>query len=286
MQYFSFHTHSSFCDGKASIEEVCKSAIKQGIKAIGFSSHAPVAFKTEWAMKMEDLSDYVAEVERCKKLFAGQLEIYRSLETDFIAHDKSIPFDVVREMAKLDYIIGSVHLVNNPEKDDAIWFLDGPSINYDNGINNIFDGDAQRAVIAYYQQMQAMVKTQKPDMIAHMDKVVMNNKGRYFKESDVWYQQIMEETLRIIADYSTIIEINTRGIYRGKYHTWFPCESVIKQCAELDIPLTISVDAHHPDELTSGFDDALNALKKYGVKCISVFEAGKWKQKDIKDILV
>lgn len=285
MQYFSYHTHSSFCDGKNDIEEVCKRAVEQGLTAVGFSSHAPVPFKTAWAMPFERLSDYIIEVERCRKRFEGRLNVYLALEADFIAYDKSVPFTTWRRLVKPDYIIGSVHLVNNPQKEDAIWFLDGPEADYEKRVGTCFDGDIRAGVRQYYKQLQEMIVTQKPDVVAHMDKVVMNNKGRFFSESDDWYREIMEETLNFIAKEKTIVEVNTRGIYRGKYHTWFPNADVIKRCVELEIPLTVSVDAHRADELKCGFDDAVRGLNAAGCKQISVFEAGCWKQKPIDDVM-
>ncbi|MBS2212383.1 histidinol-phosphatase [Carboxylicivirga mesophila] len=285
MKYFSYHTHSSFCDGKASVEEVCISAIKQGLSSIGFSSHAPVMFETAWAMRFEDLSAYVEEVERCKIKYKDQIKIYRSLEADYIGEGKSIPFHEWRKLGQLDYLIGSVHLVTNPAKRNGLWFLDGPSTNYDKGIKQCFDGDARRAVEQYYAQIREMVQVQKPDVIAHMDKVVMNNKKDYFSESNTWYKDAMEETLQVIAASSVIVEVNTRGIYRGKYHTWFPNENVIQRCVELDIPLTVSVDAHHPSELCSGFQEAATGLKASGCKYLSVYEDEVWKQIPISDVI-
>jgi len=284
MQYFSYHTHSDFCDGKTSVDDVCDKAIELGLKAVGFSSHAPVPFETKWAMKFQNMENYVSELERCKIKYAGQLEIYRSLETDFISESRSISFDTYRKLARLDYIIGSVHLVYNAQK-DVLWFLDGPAENYDKGLNECFDGDIEAAVSQYYRQIQEMVQTQKPDVIAHMDKVVMNNKGRFFSEDDLWYKNIMEQTLQVIAAEGCIVEVNTRGIYRGKYHTWFPCEAVLRRCIELEIPLTISVDAHHPDELTAGFDNAIMALNRMGCTSVAVFDKGVWKQKSIAAVM-
>ncbi|MCT4587454.1 MAG: histidinol-phosphatase [Carboxylicivirga sp.] len=285
MPYFSFHTHSDFCDGKASVEEVCQKALELGFSAVGFSSHAPVAFDTTWAMQFQNLESYIKEVNRCRLKYRGQLNIYRSLETDFVSQTRSIPFSTYRNLGQLDYIIGSVHLVNNPEKNGDLWFLDGPVENYEKGLKACFDGDIKKAVTQYYRQIQEMVLTQKPDLIAHMDKVVMNNKGRFFSEEEEWYQSIMEETLQIIAKAGVIIEVNTRGVYRGKYHTWFPNEQVISRCIELNIPLTISVDAHHPDELNAGFDEALTMLKKAGCPSLSFFEGKSWKQIPINDVI-
>ena len=40
----NLHTHSLFCDGKNSLEEMVKEAITQDFTSIGFSSHAYTAF--------------------------------------------------------------------------------------------------------------------------------------------------------------------------------------------------------------------------------------------------
>ncbi|MBS2097727.1 histidinol-phosphatase [Carboxylicivirga linearis] len=284
MKYFSFHTHSHFCDGKAHMSEVCKKAAELGLSALGFSSHAPVPFSTKWAMKFEDAIEYRKAIAHYKDEYKNQLDIYAALEADYIPLGKSINYDIWRQMLELDYIIGSVHLVMNPEFPDDLWFLDGPSENYEIGINECFGGDVKKAVRQYYHQIQEMVRTQKPDVIAHMDKVIMNNKGRFFREEDKWYQELVEQTLQVIADSNTIIEVNTRGIYRGKYHTFFPNEKIIKRCVELDIPLTISVDAHHPDELKKEFDHAVNVIKDQGGNSILYFNQGQWEQLPIDGV--
>jgi histidinol-phosphatase (PHP family) len=38
----SYHVHSSYCDGKNSLEEMALSAIAKNFTHLGFSSHAPV----------------------------------------------------------------------------------------------------------------------------------------------------------------------------------------------------------------------------------------------------
>ncbi len=284
MNYFSFHTHSTFCDGKASMEDVCQKAIDLDLSALGFSSHAPVPFTTPWAMKFEDVMEYKKEIDRCKDLFGSKLKIYSALEADYIPNDRSVSYDAWKKMLDLDYIIGSVHLVQNPNDPDGLWFLDGPSENYENGVNIVFGGDIKAAVQQYYLQIQEMVVTQQPDVIAHFDKVIMNNKGRFFTEDEKWYQDVLEETLQVIKGTGTIIEVNTRGIYRGKYHTFFPCESIIKRCIDLQIPLTVSVDAHHPDELIAEFENGLKTIKELGGQHVSYFNEGKWEQLLIKDV--
>ncbi|MCU4165162.1 histidinol-phosphatase [Carboxylicivirga caseinilyticus] len=284
MKYFSFHTHSHYCDGKVPMSEVCEEAAKIGLAAIGFSSHAPVPFETSWALKFEDGLKYRNEITKLKLEYADRMEIYAALEADYIPLNKSLSFDTWRKMLDLDYIIGSVHLVFNPEVPNELWFLDGPAENYEKGVIECFGGDIRKAVTQYYNQLKEMVITQKPDVIAHMDKVVMNNKNRFFTEEDDWYQKLVEETLLEIAKQGTIVEVNTRGIYRGKYHTFFPNERIIKRCIELKIPLTVSVDAHHSDELKSEFDNAVETIKKCGGTSVSFFNKGYWEQLPIGDV--
>ncbi|WP_430810045.1 MULTISPECIES: histidinol-phosphatase [unclassified Carboxylicivirga] len=285
MKYFSYHTHSLFCDGNAGVQAMCESAIEQGLNGLGFASHAPLMLDTSYAMKLEDLQAYVEELEKCRHLFQNRLKVYRALEADYITNDLSIPFDIWRKLGQLDYIIGSVHLVSNPDKPGKLWFLDGPSSNYDKGIAECFDGNARWAVERYYAQIREMVQTQEPDVIAHVDKVVMNNKKGYFAEMDTWYQNALEETLQVIAASSAIVEINTRGIYRGKYNSWFPNKQVIRRCVELGIALTVSVDAHSTNELRAGFKEAVLYLQEAGSEVISVFEQDGWKQIPIIDVL-
>nr|WP_321452216.1 PHP domain-containing protein [uncultured Carboxylicivirga sp.] len=90
MKYFSFHTHSHFCDGKAPMKDVCKRAVAEGLSAIGFSSHAPVPFSSTWAMKFEDALEYRKAIDQFKYEYKNQLNIYAALEADYIPLGKSV----------------------------------------------------------------------------------------------------------------------------------------------------------------------------------------------------
>ena len=41
MAFFNYHTHTTFCDGKSTPEEIVLEAIRLGMDTIGFSGHAP-----------------------------------------------------------------------------------------------------------------------------------------------------------------------------------------------------------------------------------------------------
>ena len=114
MDLCTYHSHCTFCDGKAPAEEFVKAAISAGFHSYGISSHSPLPFETRWSLSKANLEAYLQEIERLKKLYAGQIELYVGLEIDYLNDDWGPSSDYFQQMP-LDYRIGSVHLVTNGE---------------------------------------------------------------------------------------------------------------------------------------------------------------------------
>ncbi|WP_421919721.1 histidinol-phosphatase [Marinifilum sp.] len=274
MTYFSYHTHSSYCDGKENPEDYIKQGILQGLRAIGFSSHAPIPVATAWAMKTSNIDSYIQEINQLKEKYKNEIEVYLSLELDYIP-GVSKSFSEWKKNYGLDYTIGSVHLVK-AESEEELWFLDGPDTNYTIGLQKLFKGDIKKAVTAYFKQVIEMIETQSPDVVGHVDKVKMNNKGRYFSETDEWYIHLLDKSLDVIEKAGSIVEVNTRGIYKKKSDKLFPDDYFLKQCHKRNIDVTISSDAHHPKELLCYFEETRNYLKLIGFESVTVFHKGEW----------
>jgi len=257
------HTHSSFCDGKAPLRSFVEEAIKQNFRILGFSGHAPVNIPNNFAIKTDELLDYCNEVNLLKKEYKDTIDIYLGLEADYIP-TITTDFDVFRQTCNLDYIIGSVHLVvtNGAKK---FWFIDGPDYNvYDEGLTTIFNGDIKSGVQAYFSQINEMIITQKPEVVGHLDKVKMHNNERYFSLSERWYEQQMEQSLEIIKANGSIVEVNTRGLYKKRCDDLFPGSRWLPVMHEMGIPVMINSDAHHPGDLLLEYDFALEQVKKAG----------------------
>ncbi|MEG1572451.1 MAG: hypothetical protein RR328_02780 [Bacteroidales bacterium] len=114
--------------------------------------------------------------------------------------------------------------------------------------------------------MNEMLQVEKPTILAHFDKITMNNKGRYFSQDEPWYHKLVQESIDVIKQNDTIVEINTRGLYKGRSDDFFPCKFIIQQLKQAKIPTTISLDAHKLEELSQGFDNAYNCLLSFGYK--------------------
>lgn len=277
MKFFNLHTHSHFCDGKEAPEEFVKQAIELGFHTLGFSSHAPVPFENKFALKEDRLDEYFNTIRNLKKKYKTQIQLLLSLEIDYIPGITK-DFSEFSKSGKLDYTIGGVHLIRNKEV-DGLWFIDGPyQEKYDEGLKIVFNGHARKGVEVYYNQVLEMIATQKPDIIAHFDKIKMHNKNRFFSEEEGWYKDIVWKILKYIASKTDcIIEVNTRGLYKKRCDTFFPGPEILEQIHHLNIPITLSSDAHNPEELDGYYPEALSLLKDIGFKELVCFE-GKTKK--------
>ena len=97
----NLHTHTVFCDGSATAEELVREAIEKGFTSLGFSGHAYASYGLSYCIKDEDA--YIAEIKRLKKKYESDIEVYLGIEEDaFEEADRS----------KYEYLIGSMHYVN------------------------------------------------------------------------------------------------------------------------------------------------------------------------------
>ena len=84
MQLFNLHTHSNFSDGKANAEDVVIEAINQGLEVLGFSDHSPVPFENSFAIKNNEVHNYISTIKSLKEKYQDKIDIYCSMEMDFI----------------------------------------------------------------------------------------------------------------------------------------------------------------------------------------------------------
>lgn len=268
----NLHTHTRFSDGSGTPEQYCEEAIRQGFSVLGFSDHSPVPFENTFAIKLGHLDKYVDSILKLKEKFNSQEQPFRvflGLEIDYIPGVSDI-FAFLRNNYPFDYLIGSVHLVKN-ENTGKLWFIDGPEISiYDKGLQEVFGGDIRLAVTTYFRQLQSMIRLQKPDIIGHLDKIKMYNRGRYFSEKDPWYLDLIKETLELIKENRCVAEVNTRGLYKKRAETFFPGPEILGMIKQLNIPVTVVSDAHKPSELSMGFDDAYITLKSLGFRSTTI----------------
>jgi len=273
----NFHTHTHYCDGSSAPEDYVIRALESGLESIGFSGHAPVPFENNFAIQdISSLESYVSEVLEIKEKYKGNIHVFLALEADHIPGITWDFQDFIQDY-NLDYIIGSVHLVKS--KQDDLWFIDGPDRSiWQQGLKDYFGGNIKEAVSAYFLQLIDMIETQQPDVIGHLDKIKMHNRDEYFLEEDPWYFELVMETLNAVKQNNCIVEVNTRGLYKQRTNSLFPGLKILKEMKKMDIPITISSDAHKPEEVSLLFDEAKQMLTEIAYKEVSVFTKNTWEK--------
>jgi histidinol-phosphatase (PHP family) len=268
----NFHTHSKYCDGQGELADHLQAAREKNLGTLGFSSHAPVPFDCKWCMKEEKFATYLSDI---KALASNEreIEIYSGLEIDFIPGIVS----PAQFRNRLNYTIGSIHFIDSFE--GKPWEIDGAHEVFKEGLRKIFKGNIQSAVTRYYELTRQMVAESQPDILGHLDKIkIQNRPDTPIEEGDSWYKQEILKTLSVIKTSDVIVEVNTRGIYQKKTSFTYPSPWILEKMFESKIPITLSSDAHRPDDLVREFTSTAELLNDIGFKNLSILKDGIWKQ--------
>lgn len=267
----TFHTHSRFDDGACDLEDYVLSALKRGFSVLGFSAHAPVLFDSGWNMKQDAMDEYMGLTESLKAKYLDRMEIYTGLETDF--YNGCVDW---RNKKGIDYTIGAVHFMQNPET-GKYYSFDGSRQEFEENLKVNFNGDIKSLVAGYYGLVREMLMKMPPSIVAHLDVIRKNNQGgRYFNEDEAWYRKEVLNTLEIVSLTHAVLEINTGGIARGYTHQPYPSRWILEYCLDMGIPVMVNSDAHHPDAIDCAFEEAYDLLRDVGFKSLRILHHGQW----------
>ncbi|MDR2149691.1 MAG: histidinol-phosphatase [Spirochaetaceae bacterium] len=286
MRLSSLHTHSDFCDGQDSLEQLCSAASTQGLSAIGFSSHAPLLRKTglqsDWHIPEDKLDDYLQTIDRLRSQWAGKLQVFAGLEIDYIKGLMG-PADFCG--AALDYRIGSVHYLVPPQGNP--FAVDGSPSDFERGLYEGFSGDCKALVNAYWDSLEDMIHAGGFDIVGHVDLIKKNNRRhQYFSPDSAWYGERMERFAALLAGSSFIVEVNTGGLSRGRTDELYPSVPLLRLLQHAGVPVMVTADAHCAGQLTSFYDEAYRTLLALGWTSTVFFEGRKngkalWGKEDI-----
>jgi histidinol-phosphatase (PHP family) len=255
------------------MEEFVKYAIAKGVKKYGFSSHAPLPFHTHWTMNAEDYPEYETEFYRLKDKYKDSIELFLGLEIDYI-HGFSNAKSAFFQNIKLDYAIGSIHYLDMLA-DGSYWSIDGPFIDFDKGLTELFGGDIRLATERFYHISNCMIDLGGFDIVGHFDKITLHG-AQYadFDTDTLWYRNLVGESLQQIKNKGFILEINTKSL--SERGMTFPENKLFHLIHELQIPITVNSDCHYPSRVIDGFEITYSNLKKIGFTHLQQLVDGKW----------
>ncbi|MCQ2457904.1 MAG: histidinol-phosphatase HisJ family protein [Clostridia bacterium] len=238
MRTCDLHTHTNFCDGKNSPEEMLLTAISLGMKTYGFSGHAHAFTDPDCSMTPEKMLAYRDEVLRLRDRYRDRINVLLGLEMDWFSSPPAFA---------CDYTIGSVHTV---EWNGSYVTVDWTADRLRNWIDEVFGGDPYLLVSRYYETVGGIVERTGCDIIGHFDLVSkFNENGDFFDEDDPRYVRAWQSAAdRLLATGKTF-EINAGAIMRGYRKTPYPSMRIYTYLKERGASFTVNSDAHSCDHL-------------------------------------
>lgn len=274
MNLTNYHSHCSFCDGRAPFEEFVKEAISQGFYSYGVSSHAPLPFPTQWTMEWEQMEAYLDEFKNLRSKYADEIELYVGLEIDYL-NEESNPSVARFTELPLDYRIGSVHLLYDAAGE--VVDIDCSPAVFKERVDRHFNGDVLRVVRMYFDRLFRMVELGGFDILGHADKMHYNASCYHPGLLDEpWYEALMKDYFSLVASRGYLVEINTKAY--DSLGTFYPNSRYWELMKEYQIKILVNSDAHYPERINAGRIEALRLLQAKGFAAVAELHQGSWRE--------
>ena len=242
----NYHTHTTYCDGKNTPEEIAIAAIEMGLEYLGFSGHVDVS-------PVMDVPAYLTDVRRVQEKYRNRIGILCGGELDNLYHD--------RHPEGFDYLIGSVH---HMKKDNEILAIDWKEEIFLHLLNDYYGHDGYRLCRDYFRMIAETYGKGSCDWIGHYDLITRFNSTLHFvDENDGRYLKTAYEVLEYLVGENLPLEINTKLADRGKI---YPGKAILKKLKEFGGEIIFSSDAHREEDLLHGFDRGIELARECGFR--------------------
>ena len=144
---YNLHSHTQYCDGKATMEEFAQAACNAGFTHYGYSPHSPICLTSDCNMSETDVPAFLNEVERIKRGPHGEkVKFHASMEIDYLGNHWGPAIPYFQDMP-LDYRIGSVHFI--PNQKGTYIDIDGAASDFIKKMHDYFSDNIRYVVEKY-----------------------------------------------------------------------------------------------------------------------------------------
>ena len=250
------HNHTPLCNhAQGSIDQYIEAAIKSDTKIFGFADHAPMDFDPTYRMGFNDMAMYEADVLAAKEKYQDKIKILLGYEVDYLQNH----MDERVLSAKVDYLIGSVHFIDD-------WGFDNPEFigRYEHeNIDEIWE--------KYFLAIENMAKTKLFDIVGHLDLIKV---FKFMPNKNIL--DIAKNALLSIKEADMTLELNVAG-YRKPIGEPYPSKELLQAAYKLNIPITFSSDAHKPEQVNLFNDQIVQLAREIGYTECAYYEKRKRK---------
>lgn len=251
MQNFSLHTHTTFSDGKSTIDEMLAQAVKLGFESYGITDHLSVYDYDNpaeaFGKKLPLVKQHTENIRLAAKNYS--LKVYVGFEVDYYNTPGWLDaFESFHSKIDVDYLITGNHyaLDNSGRKKSNIVRMstDLPdNTKYDEYLHN------------HFVSVREAVCSKQFAFLAHLDYARW---GSIMHDGD--YKDEIMDIVYALAETSTAVELNTKGLDR--IGDFYPSSWILKELNAHGVSVVISDDVHHTSEIARYFPEAEKLLSE------------------------
>jgi|SRR5215218_6871382 len=239
------------------VDRYLAAAEEQGIEELGVSEHI---YRFEEALELwrhpywldqavDELGAYCEFVRTTPLRLGVEMDLIRGAE-DRIAS--------LLESHDFDYVVGSVHYLGEKGAVDDRRYDAWESFS-----------DADSLWQEYFEWQAELVRSGLFDIVSHPDLIKIWGEDRPAPERDPRFHY--EPFAQALAESEIAVEVSTAGL-RKPVREIYPARALAEMCLEAGAEFALSSDAHAPDQVGFGYDNALEFFRDLGVQRICVFE--------------
>lgn len=246
-----FHTHTTYCDGRSTPEEMAEAAFRMGLTDFGISGHADFSFCTEnFGMSDKAFASYREELYELRRKYAGKMNIYIGIELDCLG-----------PVQKAEYAIGSTHCV----------LKNGEYVEVDNSreilaeaVRHLWNGDWYAFARDYFELEATVYEKTHCDWVGHFDLLTkFNEGGRDFDETRDDYLEPALAAMKKLNNEGLPFEINTGAMSRGYRTQPYPNKILLRELKSMGGRIMINSDSHYAGNIAYCFKQAA----KLAIEC-------------------
>jgi histidinol-phosphatase (PHP family) len=232
--------HRDFPHSVESLARFVQEARDKGIVELGFADH-------DYYLRDIRFSNF----EELRPRFPG-VSIKVGLEVEYFPGQEGTTSDRLAGCT-FDYLIGSVHYIGE-------WLFDHPD-----NIEGFDAWDIDHLYRVYFGLVGRMARSRMFDLVGHLDLIKIF--GHRAKSSVV---KLAQPALEEIRDSGMVMEVNTAGWHRP-VHEQYPARDLLEAAFKMGIPITLSSDAHAPEQVGRDLPLAREMAWEVGYREVATF---------------
>jgi histidinol-phosphatase (PHP family) len=235
-----YHIHSTFsADARSDMNDVCQSAIRFGLKEIGFAEHVDFD-PTDPAFGFFDYEAYSSAIEDARQLFHGRLTIRKGAEIDYQSRFEETIRSWLRGR-QFDFTIGSVHYVNGRPID----------------LGTVIHEELGRLYPAYCHEVASSITSGLFHVVGHVDLI-----SSFYQIPSNIKKASINNVLDTLVSNKVSLEVNARGFREGKNDTVPNREILELFFRKGGMRISLGSDAHSAKDIGAGLCETVSVIRE------------------------